>query len=241
MILDADVTKEDVSSLVAFRTGTAPLDPDLADAFYEKFGIPVLQNYGATEFAGGVAGWTIGDFHKHHKDKRGAVGRMNPGCEARIVNPESGDALPFGTEGLLELRAGHLGDGASWMRTTDLAVLDADNFLWINGRFDNAIIRGGFKIFPDDVVRAIEQHPAIREAAVVALPDPRLGQVPGAAYIVKSGATAPSEDELRAFLKERLLPYQVPLRILVVDEMPRTPSLKVSQPDLKKLFLDKAA
>lgn len=241
MILDADVTKEDVASLVAFRTGTAPLDPDLADAFYEKFGIPVLQNYGATEFAGGVAGWTIGDFHKHHKDKRGAVGRMNPGCEARIVDPETGAVQPFGTEGLLELRAGHLGDGASWMRTTDLAVLDADDFLWINGRFDNAIIRGGFKIFPDDVVRAMEQHPSIREAAVVALPDPRLGQVPAAAYIAKSGAGLPSEEELRAFLKERLLPYQVPVTILVVDEMPRTPSLKVSQPDLKKLFLNKAA
>jgi long-chain acyl-CoA synthetase len=241
MILDSDVTREDVASLVAFRTGTAPLDPDLADAFYEKFGIPVLQNYGATEFAGGVAGWTIGDFHKHHKDKRGAVGRMNPGCEARIVNPDTGEVLAFGAEGLLELKAGHLGDGAGWMRTTDMAVLDADDFLWINGRYDNAIIRGGFKIFPDDVVRAMEQHPAIREAAVVALADPRLGQVPAAAYIAKSGAKAPSEDELRTFLKERLLPYQVPVRILVVEEMPRTPSLKVSQPDLKKLFLNKAA
>lgn len=240
MILDADVQKGDIESLVAFRTGTAPLDPDLADAFYEKFGIPVLQNYGATEFAGGVAGWTIGDFHKHHKDKRGSVGRMNPGCEARIVNPDTGAVLSFGAEGLLELRAAHLGSG-DWMRTTDLAVLDADNFLWINGRFDNAIIRGGFKIFPDDVVRAIEQHPAVREAAVVALADPRLGQVPAAAYIARSGMTAPAEDDLKAFLKERLLPYQVPVQILTLEEMPRTPSLKVSQPELKKLFLNEAA
>ena len=62
-----------------------------------------------------------------------------------------------------------------------------------------------------------------------------------AAYIAKSGATAPSEDELLAFLKERLLPYQVPLQILAVDEMPRTPSLKVSQPDLTKQFLNETA
>jgi acyl-coenzyme A synthetase/AMP-(fatty) acid ligase len=241
MILDSNVSKEDLSSLVAFRTGTAPLDPDLADAFFEKFGIPVLQNYGATEFAGGVAGWTLGDFHKHHREKRGSVGRMNPGCEARIVDPETGEVLPLGQEGLLELRAAHLGDGRNWMRTTDLAVLDADDFLWINGRFDNAIIRGGFKIFPDDVVRAMEQHPAVREAAVVALPDPRLGQVPAAAFIPRSGATPPDDTELRAFLKERLLPYQVPVRILSVEEMPRTPSLKVSQPELKKLFLEPAA
>jgi acyl-CoA synthetase (AMP-forming)/AMP-acid ligase II len=241
MILDADVSKEDLASLVAFRTGTAPLDPDLADAFYERFGIPVLQNYGATEFAGGVAGWTIGDFKAHHKDKRGSVGRMNPGIGARIVDPDTGAELDFGLEGLLELQASHLGDGQSWVRTTDLAVLDADSFLWINGRYDNAIIRGGFKILPDDLIRAIEQHPAVREAAVVALPDPRLGQVPAAAYILKSGAHPPTDDDLRAFLRERLLPYQVPVALLAVDEMPRTPSLKVSQPDLKELFVSQAA
>jgi long-chain acyl-CoA synthetase len=236
MILEANVDKDDLSSLKAFRCGTAPLPPDLADAFYERFGIPVLQNYGATEFAGGVAGWTIGDHRDHYKDKRGSVGRMNPDCEGRVVDPETGAVLEAGREGLLELRAQHLGDGKSWIRTTDLAVLDADRFLWINGRFDNVILRGGFKIFPDDVVRAIEAHPAVREAAVVALPDARLGEVPVAAYIAKSKAVAPDPEGLRAFLRERLLPYQVPVEIKEVSEMPRTPSLKVSQPELRKLF-----
>jgi acyl-CoA synthetase (AMP-forming)/AMP-acid ligase II len=237
MILDANVDKADLASLTVFRCGTAPLDPDLADAFFARFGIPVLQNYGATEFAGGVAGWTIGDHRKHHKDKRGSVGRMNPDCEGRIVDPETGAVLTPGEQGLLELRARHLGDGKSWIRTTDLAVLDTDNFLWIKGRFDNAIIRGGFKIFPDDVVRAIEQHPAVREAAVVGIPDARLGQVPVAAYILKSDAGAPQPEDLRAFLREKLLPYQVPVEIREVREMPRTPSLKVSEPELRKLFV----
>jgi acyl-CoA synthetase (AMP-forming)/AMP-acid ligase II len=241
MILEADIDKDDLSSLTAFRCGTAPLPPDLADAFYERFGIPVLQNYGATEFAGGVAGWTIGDHRKHYKDKRGSVGRMNPDCEGRIVEPETGAVLEPGREGLLELRAKHLGDGKSWIRTTDLAVLDADRFLWINGRFDNVIIRGGFKIFPDEVVRAIESHPAVREAAVVALPDARLGEVPAAAYIAKSNSGSLDPERLRAFLRERLLPYQVPAEILEVSEMPRTPSLKVSQPELRKLFQSRAA
>ena len=236
MIIDAHVPKEDLESLIVFRAGTAPLDPDLADEFLELYGIPVLQNYGATEFAGGVAGWTLADFKKHHKDKRGSVGRLNPGVEARIVDAESGAVLPFGQEGLLELRAAQLGDGVTWLRTTDLAVLDADDFLWINGRADNAIIRGGFKVLPDDIVRALEQHPAIREAAVVALPDARLGQVPGAAYLVRSGHDAPTEADLRAFLKDRLLPYQVPVKFRSVSELPRTPSLKVSQPALKAIF-----
>lgn len=237
MILDAGVAKEDLSSLVAFRAGTAPLDPDLADEFQERYGIPVLQNYSATEFAGAGAGWTLEDHRLHHKTKRGSVGRINPGIKARVVDPETGAVLAPGEQGLLEIFAVHIGDGRSWLRTTDLAVLDADDFLWIKGRADNAIIRGGFKVIPDDVVRVIEQHPAVREAAVVGLPDPRLGQVPAAAYLVKSGMAAPDEAELKAFLKERLLAYQVPVALKAVQELPRTPSLKVSQPELRKLFI----
>jgi acyl-coenzyme A synthetase/AMP-(fatty) acid ligase len=236
MILDANVPREDFSSLVAFRTGTAPLDPVLADAFMERFGIPILQNYGATEFAGGAAGWTLDDFRQHWQDKRGSVGRLNPGTQGRTVNPDTGEILPPGECGLLEIQAPNIGDGKSWVRTTDLAVVDTDRFLWIKGRHDNAIIRGGFKILPDDLVRAIEQHPSIREAAVVGLSDARLGQVPAAAYILKSGATAPSEAELREFLRDRLMPYQVPVRLLAVAELPRTSSLKANQPALRALF-----
>jgi acyl-coenzyme A synthetase/AMP-(fatty) acid ligase len=240
MIMDANVPKEDFASLVAYRTGTAPLDPDLADAFYERYGIPVLQNYGATEFGGGAAGWQLDDFKAYWKAKRGSVGRLNKGVEARILDPETSEALPAGAEGLLELRGPNIGDGKSPVRTTDLAVLDEDGFLFIKGRYDNAIIRGGFKILPDDVTRAIEQHPAVREAAVTAMPDPRLGQVPAAAYILKAGAEPPTEEEMRAFLRERLMPYQVPVFLKAVAELPRTPSMKVSQPALKELFAGQA-
>jgi len=237
MLLDAEVPKAKLESLTVFRTSTAPLDPDLADEFYARYGIPVLQNYGATEFAGGVAGWTIGDFRQFGTGgaKRGSVGRMNPGVEGRIVDADSGEPVAYGTPGLLELRARHLGDGKSWMRTTDIARMDEDQFLWILGRADNAIIRGGFKVIPDDVVRAMETHPAVREACVVALPDPRLGQVPAAAYLVRSGE-AVSEEALKAFLREKLAPYQVPVKLMQLAEFPRTPSMKVSQPELRKLF-----
>lgn len=235
MILDADVPKEALSSLVCFRTATAPLDPDLADQFEAKFGIPVLQNYGATEFAGGVAGWTLPEFLKSGKQRRGSVGKMNPGIDGRIVDPETGEPLPYGEKGLLELRAKHLGDGQSWIRTTDLARMDEEQYLWILGRSDNAIIRGGFKVIPDDVVSAIESHPAVLEACVVSLPDPRLGQVPAAGYREKTGHSV-SEDELRSYLRERLTAYQVPVRLLKVDDFPRTPSMKPSQPELRKLI-----
>jgi long-chain acyl-CoA synthetase len=235
MILDAKVPKEAFSSLAVFRTSMAPLDPGMADLFYETYGVPILQNYGATEFAGGVAGWTMADFKKYGADRRGSVGRMNPGIEGRVVDTETGEPLPYGEKGLLELRASHLGDGTSWVRTTDLARMDEKQFLWILGRADNAIIRGGFKIIPDDVVKAIEAHPNVLEACVVALPDSRLGQVPAAGYRVRTGHSLDEED-LRTFLRERLTAYQVPIKLLAVDDFPRTPSMKPSQPELKKLL-----
>ncbi len=241
MIMDADIPREDLSSLVAYRTGTAPLDPALADAFYERYGVPVLQNYGATEFAGGAAGWTLDDFKLFWTHKRGSVGRVNPGVEARIVDPEAGEEIARGSEGLLEMRGANIGDGKTFVRTTDLAVLDEDGFLFIKGRHDNAIIRGGFKILPHDLIKVLEQHPAIREAGVAGIPDARLGQVPAAAYIVKAGATPPTEDELKSFLRTRLMPYQIPVLLKAVEELPRTPSMKISQPALKALLEQDAA
>lgn len=235
MILDAKVPKDAFASLAVFRTSMAPLDPKMAEQFYEIYGVPILQNYGATEFAGGVAGWTMADFRKYGPEKSGSVGRMNPGIDGRIVDTETGELLPYGEKGLLELRAKHLGDGENWVRTTDLARMDEKQFLWILGRADNAIIRGGFKIIPDDVVKAIESHPDVLEACVVGLADARLGQVPAAGYRVRTGHTL-TEEDLRAYLREKLTAYQVPTKLLAVDEFPRTPSMKPSQPELKKLL-----
>lgn len=246
MLLEADVDREALSSLSALISGTAPLGADLVDAFYGKYGIPILANYGATEFAGAIAGWSLDDFRAHWQDKRGAVGRVHGNIAARVVDVETGAELPHGEEGLLELKGDQLGpayrlDGDTWLRTTDRAVLDADRFLFIRGRADNAIIRGGFKVHPDDVARVLNQHPAIREAAVVGVPDERLGAVPAAALILRDGAEAPDPDALKAWLKERLIAYQVPVHFRVVADFPRTPSMKPSAPGLKALFAGEAA
>jgi len=240
MILDANIPKEDLSSLIALRSGTAPLPPELADEVMARYGIPVLGNYGATEFAGGVAGWSYRDFKEHWTAKRGSVGRMHDSIEARVVDQESFEELPVGETGLLELRGGQIEDGKTWVRTTDLARLDADRFLYILGRADNAIIRGGFKIMPGDVADVLEGHPAIREAAVVAIRDRRLGQVPVAAYILEKGAVLPADDELAAWVKARMTPYSVPVAFKAVEELPRTPSLKVSAVAVQELFAELA-
>lgn len=120
-------------------------------------------------------------------------------------------------------------------------MLDADGFLWIRGRLDNAINRGGFKVQPDDVVEALEAHPSVREAAVVGIPDRRLGEAPVAALILRQGATEPSREELSAWVRERLIAYCVPVAYRFVDELPPTPSMKVSSPQVRELFAAEAA
>ena len=111
--------------------------------------------------------------------KRGSVGPGPPGLRAarRRRGRRRTSSAPDEV-GLLEVKASQLGDDSGWMRTTDLARIDADGFLWILGRADQAIIRGGFKVRPDDVRAALEPHPAVRGAAVVGVADARLGAVP---------------------------------------------------------------
>ena len=216
MVLHSGLTRADLAGVSAVTSGTAPLSADDADAFTEKFGIPVLTSYAATEFGGGVAGWTLADHRKHWQAKRGSVGRANPGARLRIVDADSGTPLPADQPGLLEVKPAQLGR------------IDADGFLWILGRADQAIIRGGFKVMPDDVRAALEHHPAVQGASVVGLPDPRLGETPVALVELRAGASA-SPDDLLDFLHSRLARYEVPTEIVVVDAIPRTPSGK---PDL---------
>lgn len=236
MVMDAKFDPSDLKSIRAVISGTAPLSADEAERFEKQYGIPVLTSYGATEFAGGVAGWNMADHRAFRDAKRGSVGKAHPGCELRVVEAESGHVQASGEEGLLEVKSAQLGPTSDWIRTTDLAKIDDDGFLYILGRADSAIIRGGFKIHPDVVKEALEEHPSVTEAAVVALDDARLGQVPVAAVTLAEAAEAPDEKALRDFAKKRLAAYEVPERIRIIAEMPRTPSLKVSQPDLRALF-----
>jgi len=232
MVLHSDLTRDDLASIRAVTSGTAPLSADDADAFTEKFEIPVLTSYAATEFGGGVAGWTLADYQKHWHDKRGSVGRPSLGAQLRVVDDEG---APLGPDqaGLLEVKPGQLGPAADWMRTTDMARIDSDGFLWILGRADQAIIRGGFKVMPDDVRTALESHPAVRGAAVVGRPDDRLGETPVAMVELRD---ATDTTALVEFLRTRLARYEIPTDIAIVDQLPRTPSGKADLGAVKEFF-----
>ncbi|MFD3377459.1 MULTISPECIES: class I adenylate-forming enzyme family protein [unclassified Streptomyces] len=234
-VLDAEVPKERLAGLQVVTSGTAPCPPELADAFFRTYGIPVLMTYGATEFAGAVVGWTLPLHQQWWQRKAGSAGRAFAGVELRVTGEDEGE-LPAGRTGRLEVRTEQsTRGGRAWVRTSDLARIDADRFVWIEGRADDAIIRGGFKVQPETVRRALETHPAVREAAVAGLPDPRLGEVPVAAVEVEPGLPAPDPAELDALCRARLTPYEVPAHIVVLDVLPRTPSSKVSRVELLDL------
>ncbi len=238
MVLEADVAREDLASIRSVISGTAPLSAADADAFMARYEIPVLASYGATEFGGGVAGWNLADFRRHGSTKRGSVGRAHPGCELRVVDPESGAMLGVDAEGLLEVKAAQLGAGGAWVRTTDLARIDADGFVWILGRADQVIIRGGFKVRPDDVRAALERHPRVRGAAVIGRPDPRLGAVPVAAVELRRGSERITPQDLLAHASACLARYELPVEIRIVDELPRTASAKVDLAAVTTLFAE---
>ncbi|WP_181784016.1 ANL family adenylate-forming protein, partial [Pseudonocardia pini] len=235
-VLDADVAPERLASLQVVTAGTTACPPELAQRFFDRYGVRVLSIYGATEFAGAVAGWTYPLHERWWGTKAGSAGRPFPGVAMRVT-ADGGRPLSSGEVGRLEVRTAQSPRGAQeWMPTSDLARIDTDGFLWITGRADDTIVRGGFKIQPDTVKRVLESHAAVREAAVAALPDERLGAVPVAAVEVEAGRRRPTVEELLALCRTELTPYEIPKHLLVLDALPRSPSSKVSRVDLLDLI-----
>lgn len=235
MVLDAEVDPRDLRSIEVVTSGSAALPPDVQEVFESRFGIAVLPSYGATEFAGGVAGWTLALHREWGALKRGSVGRPQPGRRIRVVDPESGAGVPRDTAGRLEVGTS---DG-EWVRTTDIARIDADDFVWIEGRADDTILRGGFKVFPGEISDVLLRHPAVQDAGVTGIDDARLGAVPVAVVQLSAGCRV-TEEELMEHLRANLASYKVPARLRIVDTLPRTPSMKLSQPGIKELFTSRS-
>jgi acyl-CoA synthetase (AMP-forming)/AMP-acid ligase II len=234
MLLDQKIPKEALGGLRYIYGGSAPLPVELQDAFESEYGIPVIWAYGATEFCGTVTTWTPQLHAAYSQSKRGSIGLPLPGVELRIVDPETGDALPHGEVGYIEARAADVSTG--WLRTTDLGLVDQDGFVFHKGRGDGAIVRGGHKVLPEKVDLALREHPAVLDAATVGVPDVRLGQVPAAAIELRTGAAAPTSEELDRHLRDRLTAPHVPVRYAVLEKLPRTTSLKPNLAAIRGLF-----
>ena len=234
-LLDADYPREDFASIRAMGMGAAPLDPTLQRAFEDRYGIPILLSYGATEFGGPVTMMTAALYEEFGNSKFGSVGRPFGGARIQIVDAETGDALPAGREGTLEVVSPRI--GPDWIRTADIAIIDEDGFLFHRGRSDGAIVRGGFKILPETIERALLLHPAVAATAVVAVASRRLGQVPGA--VIQPSTTVselPTAAELETHLRDHVPSTHIPTEWRFVSELPKNPSMKIDRGAIRKMF-----
>ncbi|WP_439134264.1 class I adenylate-forming enzyme family protein [Pseudomaricurvus sp.] len=235
MLLDANIPVEDLASIKSMGVGAAPLDPTVQRAFEERYRIPVLLSYGATEFGGPVTAMTAALHAEFGEKKFSSVGRVLPGgFQIRVIHPDTHVVLPPGEEGILEVISPRI--GSDWIRTSDIGLIDEEGFLFICGRADGAIMRGGFKVLPETIEKALLEHPDICAVSVVGVPDQRLSEIPGAAIQIKSGHRQPTTDELEKHLRDRLLATHVPGHWRFVEALPKTPSFKVHRPAVKQLF-----
>jgi acyl-CoA synthetase (AMP-forming)/AMP-acid ligase II len=244
MLVD-DERVADLAPLRYVRSISSPLSPLQARRFRDRFGIRVLNGYGQTELGGEVVGWSAADSKAFGDAKLGSVGRPHAGVEVDVD----------GATGELLVRIPGRTDG--WHRTGDVARIDEDGFVWIEGRVSDMVNRGGLKVHPGEVEEVLRLSPAVADAAVVGVPDDRLGEVP-VAFVVVAGHTgevgqpdqaheggpagrlarspgrwrALDEGELEALCRRHLAPYKVPVRFERVDALPRNEAGKLLRREL---------
>jgi acyl-coenzyme A synthetase/AMP-(fatty) acid ligase len=250
MLVD-DEAVTDLAPLRYVRSISAPLSPLQARRFKAKFGIAVLNGWGQTEIGGEIVGWSAADSREFGDTKLGSVGRPHEGVTVRAVDERGTDVGPDEAGELWvrtpALSAGYAtGDAAAalsdrmspdgWFRTGDVGRVDGDGFVWIEGRVSDMINRGGLKVFPAEVAEVLLLSPAVAEAAVVGVPDERLGEVPWAFLVAAPGATV-DPAALEALCREHLAPYKVPVSFRTVDALPRNEIGKLRAPDLVALAM----
>ncbi len=239
------LTRDATNSMRLFISGSAPLLADTHREFRERTGHAILERYGMTETSMNTSNPYEGD------RVAGSVGFPLPRVEVRVTEPESGQALPIGATGMLEIRgpnvfAGYWGmpektqaefrpDG--FFISGDLGRIDERGYVWILGRGKDLVISGGFNVYPKEVELEIDALPGVVESAIIGLPHPDLGEAV-TAVVVAGREGAPSEAAIVAALRMRLASYKLPKRVLFVDALPRNTMAKVQKNVLRERYRD---
>jgi len=233
---------QDLSSLRLAVTGAAVVPVPLVMRMRAELFREVVIAYGLTESCGTV---TVGDPHADPETACRTVGRAIEGTEVIIGGPD-GAPLPPGSSGEVLVRGynvmrGYFEDPAAtaaaldpagWLHTGDVGTLDADGSLRITDRLKDMFTVGGFNAYPAEIEQVIARHEQVSEAAVVGVPDARLGEV-GCAFVVPRPGAAPTEAEIIAFCRERLANFKVPRSVRTVAALPRNASGKVLKTELR--------
>ncbi len=236
------IENRNIRTIKVCLSGAAPLPVEVATRFEELTGAKLVEGYGLTEAAPVTHCNPL-----YGKRKVGSIGLPFPSVDAMTVDPE-GNPLPPGEVGELAVKgpnvmmgywnrpeetAQTLKDG--WLFTGDVARMDEEGYFYIVDRKKDMIIAGGYNIYPREVEEVLYQHPAVKEAAVVGVPDAYRGETVKAFVVLKEGYEGQvDEEELKAFAKERLAAYKVPKLWEFREELPKTAVGKILRRMLRK-------
>jgi long-chain acyl-CoA synthetase len=237
-----DLADYDLSSVRIAISGGASIPAPVLDAFEERFGLVILEGYGLTETASTTT------FNVSADERRAySVGKPIWGTQTQVWDTD-GRPLPPGPEHVGEVvtRGMHVMKGywhnpeatanafaGDWLHTGDLGYFDEDGFLFIVSRKKELIIRGGYNVYPSEIENVLHAHPAVAEAAVVGIPDERLGEEVMAVVIVRPSMDL-FEQELVSYCRERLAAYKCPRIFQFRSELPKNTLGKVLKDELAR-------
>ena len=240
MLHAAATAEADLSSVRTCICGGAPLPVEVLRSFEETFGCMILEGYGLSESS------PVACFNHPHLERRaGSIGVPVRDVSLRLVG-DDGQDVAAGEVGEILIKGPNVMKGYwrlpdvtartvvdGWLSTGDLAVRDDEGYYTIVDRKKDLIIRGGLNVYPREIEEVIYEHPAVAEAAVVAVAHADLGEDVAAAVAFKAGASA-TPEEIRDFVKARVAPYKYPREVWVVDELPKGPTGKILRREVRR-------
>jgi long-chain acyl-CoA synthetase len=246
---DVRAGKVDLRSIKLCFSGAAALMAETKRQFEQATGSRIVEGYSLTEAMMACCVNPV-----KGPNKIGSIGLPLPDVEARIVDAEQGERdVPRGETGELILRAPQLmaeywndpaetetvlrrhDEGRSWLHTGDLAYMDDEGYLFLVDRKKDMLKTSGFQVWPREIEEVLAAHPAVLEVSVAGMPDATKGEVPWA-WVVPKADQAASEDDLKAYCRDRLAPYKVPARITLRKDLPKTMVGKV----LRRVLVEEA-
>ena len=243
MLADARCTPENLGHMRLFVSGSAPLLAETHREFEDKTGQRILERYGMTET-------TMSSSNPYDGERRaGTVGFPLPNIELRVVDPETGDNLPNGNIGNLEVRGPNVFQGYwrmpektaeefredGFFITGDIAKIDQDGYITIIGRSKDLVISGGYNVYPKEVESEIDDLDGVNESAVIGVPHPDFGEAVVAVIVPQPGGKL-TADQIISALQQRLAKFKCPKRVFFVDALPRNTMGKVQKNEMRKSY-----
>jgi len=235
-----EASRFDLSSLRLITSGSDRLPDEVFERFQRTFGYTLLERYGLTE-----TGMNCTNPLRSER-KMGSVGLPLPHVQVRVADPETGRPFPQGEVGEVQVSGPNVFKGYwrqpektlaaftsdGWFRTGDLGLLEPDGYLTLCGRAKDLIITGGMNVYPPEVERVLNEHPAVAASAVIGCPDRDWGERV-TAVVVLAEAGAASSDDLIAFCRQKLAAYKAPKSVLFREDLPRNAMGKVQKTELR--------